>query len=88
MENLWLRVIQMVRYVWQVADGKQLLTCRGTSWIVSVAFSPDGGILVSGSTDNTVKVWDASTGQCLSTLLGHSDRVRTVAISPMVIPSQ
>jgi len=37
---------------------------------------------VSGSTDNTVKVWDASTGQCLSTLLGHSDRVRTVAISP------
>jgi len=57
-----------------------------TSWIVSVAFSPDGGILVSGSTDNTVKVWDASTGQCLSTLLGHSDRVRTVAISPMVIP--
>jgi len=38
-------------------------------------------VLVSGSTDNTVKVWDASTGQCLSTLLGHSDRVRTVAIS-------
>jgi WD40 repeat protein len=31
----------------------------------SVAFSPDGTCIVSGSTDWTVRLWDASSGQCL-----------------------
>ena len=32
--------------------------------------------VVSGSWDNTLKVWDASTGRCLQTLTGHADPVR------------
>ncbi|RYO77156.1 hypothetical protein DL764_010237 [Monosporascus ibericus] len=47
----------------------------------SVAFSGDGSRLASGSTDGTVKVWDAATGACLSTLTGHGDYVRSVAFS-------
>ena len=28
-------------------------------WVYSVAFSPDGATIVSGSYDKTIKVWDA-----------------------------
>ena len=39
-----------------------------TSTVYSVAFSPDGKSLVSGSGDNTVKVWNLTDGTCTSTL--------------------
>jgi WD40 repeat protein len=38
----------------------------------SVAFSPDSKLVVSGSRDNTIKIWDAATGACAQTLEGHS----------------
>ena len=38
--------------------------------------SPDGRHVVSGSYDNTLKVWDVATGKCVATLKGHSDCVR------------
>ncbi len=51
-------------------------------WVSSVAFSPDGTRLLSGSADRTLKLWDAATGALLRTLEGHSDHVRSVAFSP------
>jgi len=47
-----------------------------------VAFSPDGKILVSSSADQTVRLWDVSTGQCFKMLQGHTHRVRSAAFSP------
>ena len=38
---------------------------------LSVAYSPDGKSLASGSSDNTVRVWEAATGKLLRTLVGH-----------------
>ena len=53
-----------------------------TSWINSIAISPDGKYIVSGSDDETIKIWDIKTAECLNTLLGHSETVSSVTISP------
>ena len=47
-----------------------------------MSFSPDGKRIVSGSEDNTVKVWHAQTGQETLTLKGYSDLVWSVSFSP------
>ena len=47
-----------------------------------MAFSPDGKLIVSGSNDNTVRLWDATTGTARQTLEGHSGAVYSVAFSP------
>ena len=54
-----------------------------TDTVTSAAFSPDGKRIVSGSSDETVRIWDASTGQPVgSPLEGRTDYVRSVAFSP------
>jgi WD40 repeat protein len=50
-------------------------------YVWSVAISPDGQTLVSGSWDNTIKVWGLSDGKLLRTLSGHQNGVMSVAIS-------
>ncbi|KAG6327627.1 hypothetical protein ID866_11462, partial [Astraeus odoratus] len=54
-----------------------------TDFVRSVAFSPDGTRIISGSHDNTVRVWDAERGvQIGSPLEGHTDWATSVAFSP------
>ncbi len=49
---------------------------------MTVNFSPDGKTLVSGSVDNTIKLWNQSTGEEIRTLKGHDNFVRGVNFSP------
>ena len=48
----------------------------------SVAWSPDGTRIASGSVDQTVQVWDAADGRNVYTYYGHSNTVSSVAWSP------
>lgn len=48
----------------------------------SVAFSPDGRRIVSGSFDNSCRVWDASSGTELLRFNGHRGWIYSVAFSP------
>ncbi|KAH7398126.1 putative wd40 repeat pf20 [Cadophora sp. MPI-SDFR-AT-0126] len=75
----WIQRKPRVQADWSAA----LQTLEGhSSWVKSVAFSPNGMQIVSGSDDRTVRLWDAATGALLQTLEGHSDLVSSVAFSP------
>jgi WD40 repeat protein len=50
--------------------------------VSSVAFSPDGKLALSGSRDQTVKLWDVATGKMLRTFAGHLGNVGSVSFSP------
>jgi hypothetical protein len=50
--------------------------------VLSVAISPDGQTLASGSGDKTIKVWELSTGKLMRTLTDHAADVWSVTISP------
>jgi WD40 repeat protein len=48
----------------------------------AVAVSPDGARIATSSRGNTVRIWDAGTGERLRTLTGHTGSVSAVAVSP------
>jgi len=69
--------------IWWISGEKLLhIPEAHTAWVWSVAFSPDGSILASGSGDETVRLWRVSDGELLRTLKGHEAWVRSVAFSP------
>lgn len=62
--------------LWNTTDGRFLFTLEGHTWsVLSLAFSPNGRFLVSGSDDQTVRLWDYAGGQeicCLKPCQGKS----------------
>ena len=50
--------------------------------VYSVAFSPDGATVASGSADKTVCLWDVATAEHKNTLIAHEDIVSSVTYSP------
>jgi FOG: WD40 repeat len=55
---------------------------RHEGFVYSVAFSPDGRTLATGSSDGTARLWDITSGKQIATLRGHESKVISVAFSP------
>ena len=65
------------------AHGKTLAALEGhTGVVMTVAFSPDGARVLTGSDDGKARLWDAATGKTLATFEGHKGAVTAVAFSP------
>ena len=63
--------------------GIERLSLEGrTSGVSSIAFSPDGARIISGSNDKTIKFWDAGTGRCLRTVKRHTSTTRLWEANP------
>jgi RNA polymerase sigma factor (sigma-70 family) len=68
---------------YDVATGKMLFAGRDhTGVVTSVAFSPDGTLLVSGGQDRTVRLWNARSGGKVRQFAGHAGTVTSVAFAP------
>ncbi len=78
--------------LWDVQTGKLLKTLKkriafeSTSFedriVNSVAFNSDGKTIASGSSDGTIRLWNAHTGKFIKYLVGHTKSVNSVAFSP------
>lgn len=69
--------------LWNSADGGVVARLNGHQRDVnSLAFSPDGRFLASGSADQTIRVWDLHEGREWAILAGHTGEVTCVRFSP------
>jgi WD40 repeat protein len=66
--------------IWEAGTGKGVARMTHNSCVVSVAFSPDGRYIVSGSYDATARVWDAGTGKETARMI-HDGDIYSVAFS-------
>ncbi|MDB9537281.1 WD40 repeat domain-containing protein, partial [Dolichospermum planctonicum CS-1226] len=63
--------------------GGLIRTLEGHDYPVNaIALTPDGKTVISGSGDNTIKIWDLGTGQEKFTFPGHSSSVNAIALTP------
>jgi WD40 repeat protein len=70
-------------WIYDTATRQEVALLPGhTSGVNSVAFSPGGRTIVSGSWENTIRLWDADTSEYLRTLSGTGQQVTSIAFSP------
>jgi WD40 repeat protein len=69
--------------LWTVEDRtERRVLYRHTYSVWAVAFSPDGHLLASGSSENTVRLWHINSGAGHGIMIGHSESVMDIAFSP------
>ena len=69
-------------WIYDVDTDEELALLTGhTGTVTSIAFSPDGETLASGSWDYTIRLWNVSSFTLNRTLAGHTSGVTSVAFS-------
>jgi WD40 repeat protein len=79
---LWLACVMVLPTFAQGRPDIVWMRGRHTDGVSSVAFSPDGSLLASGSRDRTIKLWRVADGSLVRTITGHTGEVNSVAFSP------
>jgi len=71
-------------YFWNVESGELIHKVEEDQYgvVSSLDFSPDDSMVVSGSADGTVRIWDAGSATLLKELLGHSSQIFGICFSP------
>jgi WD40 repeat protein len=69
-------------YIWDVQTGRTSVLTGHSGAVTSVAFSPDGRRLLTGSNDRTARIWDIVSRQTLTVLTGHLGTVWSAGFSP------
>jgi WD40 repeat protein/energy-coupling factor transporter ATP-binding protein EcfA2 len=72
----------LVSRVGTLVPDSVLLQTGHSNWVLACAFSPDGRLILSGSVDNSLRLWDAASGKLIRSLEGHSNGVMACAFSP------
>jgi WD40 repeat protein len=71
-----------VAKIWDLATRSERFELRGHGgWIWSLAFSPDGRILATGSKDQTTRLWNVADGCLLSSYNWQAGKVNSVAFA-------
>ena len=69
--------------IWNAQTGQEIRRFSGHAGpVLGVAFSPDGQLILTGSSDQTAWLWGVETGQPVRQFLGHTDQIWVVAFSP------
>ena len=69
--------------LWDVKSGKEVRRINGHESVInSLVFSPDGTMLLSCSSDMTIKLWNIETGKQVRSFEGHRTQVKSIAFSP------
>lgn len=69
--------------LWDIDAGTRVRTFEGHDrGLACIDFK--GDLIVSGSNDEKIKLWSASTGECLQTLEGHTNLVRALSFDPVL----
>lgn len=69
--------------IYNLKTGEEIDIIKGNSWGVnSVVISPNGKIMASGGSDDTIRLWDLATRKEILTLKGHNLGVNSVVFTP------
>jgi WD40 repeat protein/uncharacterized caspase-like protein len=82
MKNMKVEAVGQVT-LWDVATGGQIGALKGHGkGVTQVAFSRDGRLLASSSSDHTIRIWDVTARRELRTLTGHTANIDSMDFSP------
>ncbi|NES03974.1 MAG: WD40 repeat domain-containing protein [Okeania sp. SIO2F4] len=66
----------------QAQTSSEKTIAQNLGWVYTVAITPDGQTLASGSYGGVIKIWDFNNNKLLHTINAHADAIESIAISP------
>ena len=74
-------VLILSNSAWAAEKPEVFVQLGHSNFVETMAFSPDGRFVLSGDSDNILKLWDIYTGKEIRTFVGHKGSVKSIAFS-------